>query len=501
MSVERFTEERRKKRDAFIAAGVLPYPATIPRTHTLQEAIEQFASLAQSKKKIILVGRVSALRGQGGVLFIDIKDEKGKFQIVVKRNNLSAQGARLPVGQGSASGRKEYDLYKENLDLGDFLGVEGKLFTTARGEKSIEAKKLILVTKSLRPLPSEWYGLENTEKRLREREIDLVMNPELRELFYKKDLFWNTMRSFLKEKGFTEVETPALESIPGGAEAAPFTTHLNALDIDLYLRISPELSLKRLLVGGFENVFEIGRIFRNEGIDAEHLQDYTQLELYWAYHDYEDGMKLVEEMYKLVIKNVLGSLSMKWEGQVIKWSGKWPKVSYSDLFTKYFGMNLDTASLEDLRARAKELKIQFEPSASRGRLIDLLFKKKIRPELIQPCFLIDPPVDIEPLAKRIANAPDRVHRFQVVACGSELGKGFSELNDPDDQRARFEEQEKAREAGDKEAQFMNDPFVRALEYGMPPATGFGVSERLFAILMGKPIRETVFFPLMRPEKK
>jgi len=482
--MSRFAQERKKKRDAFRAAGIVPYPIAFRRTHTLFAAAADFGTLARTKKKISLAGRIIALRGQGGVLFIDIRDESGKFQIVANKETC-----------------ERYKLFRDNLDLGDFLGVSGALFKTKRGEKSIQAGRLILLAKALYPLPSEWFGLENTEKRLREREIDLLLHPELRDLFYKKDRFWNTMRSFLKAEGFLEVETPVLEQIPGGAEAEPFTTHLNALDIDLYLRISPELSLKRLLVGGFEKVFEIGRIFRNEGIDAEHLQDYTQLEFYWAYHDYADGMKLVEKMYKQVIRAVMGKMVTVFGNTTIRWGGKWPTISYHDLFKKQFGMDLDTVSRDDLCAVVEKNRITVEPAASRGRLIDLLFKKKIRSALIEPCFLVDPPADIEPLAKRLPDHPKRVYRYQIIAAGTELGKGFSELNDPEDQRARFEEQERARQRGDREAQFMNEAFVRSMEYGMPPATGFGVSERLFAVLMNKPIREIVFFPLMRPEKK
>ncbi|MEK7498650.1 MAG: amino acid--tRNA ligase-related protein, partial [Patescibacteria group bacterium] len=284
---------------------------------------------------------------------------------------------------------------------------------------------------------------------------------------------------------------------PGGADAEPFVTHHNALDTDFYLRISPELSLKRLLVGGFEKVFEIGRIFRNEGIDAEHLQDYTQLEFYWAYSNYEELMEYVEKMYKKVIEATTGSLVTHWRDHEIQWGGVWPKIEYFKIFKEKTGLDLDVATEEDLKKKAQGEGIRLEDHVGRGRLIDLIFKKLIRPHLIQPIFLIDPPVDIEPLAKRRPGHPHQVERMQVVACGTELGKGFSESNDPVDQRLRFEEQMKLREMGDKEAQYLDDDFVEALEYGMPPAAGFGVSERLFAILMDKPVRETVFFPLMR----
>jgi lysyl-tRNA synthetase class 2 len=314
-------------------------------------------------------------------------------------------------------------------------------------------------------------------------------------------IFWDTFRSALKKEGFLEVELPVLENLPGGAEAEPFKTHHNALDTDFYLRISLELPLKKLLVGGLDKVFEIGRIFRNEGIDREHLQDYTQLEFYWAYRDYNDVMALVEKTYKEVILRTCGGMVTVRDGKEIDWSKKWKKVDYGEAFRKANqGLNPVNASRAELLSRANELKLQAEKNSGKGRLIDLIFKKTVRMDLIEPCFLVDPPVTIEPLAKRKPENPNVVERFQVIAAGTELGKGFSELNDPMDQRARFEEQMKLREAGDAEAQRLDEDFVEALEYGMPPAGGFGVSERLFAVLMDRPIRETVFFPLMRPKK-
>jgi lysyl-tRNA synthetase class 2 len=358
-----------------------------------------------------------------------------------------------------------------------------------------------MAAKSLLPLPDKWAGLEDEDIRLRKRYLDLVMTEELRELFRKKMIFWATFRDALKKEGFLEVELPVMENVPGGAEAEPFKTHHNALDTDFYLRISLELPLKKLLVGGFDKVFEIGRIFRNEGIDREHLQDYTQLEFYWAYHDYNDVMKLTEKTYKEVIQKTCGGMTTMRDGKTIDWSKKWEKVDYVEAFNKENqGLDPVSAGRDELFARAKELELRPEKTAGRGRLIDLIFKKTVRGKLIEPCFLIDPPVAIEPLAKRKPENPEVVERFQIVACGTELGKGFSELNDPLDQLARFEEQMKLREAGDAEAQHLDEDFVEALEYGMPPAGGFGVSERLFAVLMNRPIRETVFFPLMRPKK-
>ncbi len=472
--------ERKEKRKALEEGGMYPYPARVKRTLTLADADLRFKALSHLKKRVFLVARVMGLRDQGNLIFLDFADELGKLQGVLKKDNV-----------------KDFRIFKDNLDIGDFVEVSGTLFLTKRGEKSIEIKTIRIVTKSLRPLPSSFYGIEDIEMRLRKRYLDLVMNPDARLIFFKKSIFWNTFRDILRKASFLEVETPVLEPTPGGADAEPFVTHHNALDTDFYLRISPELSLKRLLVGGYEKVFEIGRIFRNEGIDAEHLQDYTQLEFYWAYADYNELMKFVEKMYKDVVRATAGVSSTTWKGHKINWGRKWEKIKYFEIFRERVGLDLEKATEEELRRRAVKEGVALEENLGRGRLIDLLFKKLVRPHLIQPSFLIDPPVDIEPLAKRKEGEPNKVERMQVVACGTELGKGFSESNDPVDQRLRFEEQMRLRELGDKEAQHLDEDFLEALEYGMPPAAGFGVSERFFAILMDKPVRETVFFPLMR----
>lgn len=475
--------ERLKKLEALKAAGVHPYPPVVKRTHEIGVARKDFNKLAKSGKKLSLVGRVWSVRDQGNVEFLDLKDESGAIQAVLKKDTTA-----------------KFDLWKNNLDRGDFISVTGPLFKTKRGEESVDAREIEMVAKSLRPIPTEWYGLEETETRLRKRYLDLLLNPELREVFRKKAVFWETFRNFLKKEGFLEVEASALEATPGGAEAEPFKTHMNTLDEDFYLRISLELPLKRLLVGGYEKVFEIGRIFRNEGIDKEHLQDYTQLEFYWAYADYNVLMKLIEAMYKAVVKATTGGFTTTFGGEKINWGKKWGEVDYVESFKKGVGLDPLTASRDDLLKKAKDLKLEPEKFAGKGRLIDLIFKKTVRPKLIQPVFLLDPPVEVEPLAKRHRKDPRRVERLQIVAGGTELGKGFTELNDPQDQRARFEEQMKLRQAGDREAQMLDEDFIEALEYGMPPAAGFGISERLFAVLMNKPVRETVIFPLMRKKE-
>ena len=481
--LEDIIKERLKKIDLLKEAGINPYPARTKKVISINDVIKNFNSLSKSKKRVSVAGRIMSFRDQGNLVFSDLVDSSGKIQIVLKKDNIS-----------------NLNFWKKVLDRGDFIFVNGIVFKTKKGEKSIEAKKIEIWAKSLRPLPTEWFGIEDEETRLRQRYLEMILNPETRQIFIKKSIFWQTFREELKKQGFLEVETPVLEPIPGGAEAEPFVTHLNALDEDFYLRISLELSLKKILVGGFEKVFEIGRIFRNEGIDREHLQDYTQLEFYWAYHDYNDLIKFVESLYKKVIKNTVGSLVTIYNDKKINWSKKWPRVEYVKLFEKFTGINPIKATRDELYKKAKELNLNPEEFAGKGRLIDLIFKKTARPTLIQPCFLINPPVDIEPLAKRSEKDPNVVERFQVMAGGTELGKGFSELNDPIDQRKRFEEQAKLREAGDKEAQMLDEGFLEALEYGMPPTAGFGISERLFAVLMNKPVRECVIFPLMRKKK-
>jgi lysyl-tRNA synthetase class 2 len=445
--LEDIVKERQKKLDAIRAAGIDPYPARVPRSFAIAHAIEHFEELAAELKKISLTGRLQSLRDQGKIIFADIADETGKIQLVLKEENL-----------------KDFDFWRDVLDLGDFISATGPLFVTKRGEKSMEVAEFAMATKSMLPMPDKWAGLEDEDVRLRKRYLDLVATENLRELFQKKMVFWATFREALKKEGFLEVELPVLENLPGGAEAEPFKTHHNALDTDFYLRISLELPLKKLLVGGFDKVFEIGRIFRNEGIDREHLQDYTQIEFYWAYHDYNDVMALTEKIYKEVIQKTCGGMTTMRDGKEIDWSKKWEKVDYVEVFKKENGgLDSVTASRDELFARAETLQLKPEKNIGKGRLIDLIFKKTVRSKLIQPCFLVDPPVEIEPLAKRKPENLNVVERFQIIAAGTELGKGFSELNDPEDQRTRFEEQMTRRAAGDAEAQHLDEDFVEALE--------------------------------------
>src|SRR3989338_782581 len=475
---------RLKKREQILAKGKQPYPARTGKNQSVKNCLENFDAWEREQREAVVAGRIRSIRGHGGLSFIGLEDETGLIQIVLKKDHI---------------GEELYNNFLEHVDPGDFIEIVGAFFVTKRGEKSIDAKTWRLISKTLRPMPEKWHGLKDIEERLRYRYLDFISNPEERLMFVKKARFWQSVRKFLSDNDFLEVETPVLEMIPGGADAEPFATHHNALDIDLYLRISLELPLKRLIVGGFEKIFEIGRIFRNEGIDREHLQDYTHMEFYWAYADYKTLMPFVRELYQTAIKDALGDLKHSWSDQIIDWAGDWPIVEYFDIFKEKTGLDLKTAKELDLIALAKKQGLDPKKHPGKGRVTDLIFKKMVRPHFIQPAFLINPPVEIEPLAKRMEGDPNRVERFQVMACGTELGKGFSELNDPVDQRGGFEEQMNLREKGDAEAQRMDEDFVRALEHGMPPTGGFGVSERLFSIIMNRPIRETTFFPLMKPK--
>lgn len=479
MAIEDLQKERLKKLENIKALGVDPYPASTKREHTAAQALDMFG------QSVEVAGRIRSLRPHGKITFADLEDESGKIQVLFSSQNLN---------------KEQYE-FLTNLDIGDFIAVQGEVIKTQAGQLTVSAKDYQLLTKSIRTLPSSWYGLKDVEEKLRRRYLDLLLNPEVRDLFRLKSKFWANVRNYMLKNGFLEVEMPVLENIPGGADARPFVTHHNALNIDLYLRISLELSLKRLLVGGYEKVFEIGRIFRNEGIDDEHLQDYTQLEFYWAYADYNQLMDFVQNMYQAIIKETFGTLKLKWQGQEIEWSGNWPRIEYTDLLNEKWGVDIDKMSVSDLYELAKKLTVQVEPKLGKGRLLDYLYKKTVRPLLMQPMFVLNHPVEVEPLAKRLPNDPSKVQRMQILAMGSELGKGFSELNDPLDQRQRFEEQMKLREAGDEEAQMMDEDYVEAMEYGMPPNAGFGISERLFSMLVDKPIRECVFSPTMKPEAK
>ncbi|QQS21294.1 MAG: lysine--tRNA ligase [Candidatus Moraniibacteriota bacterium] len=459
------------------------FPESSKRTHRIEEGLTGFEALSEEKKIISLTGRVRSRRDMGKISFLHIEDESGRIQLFLRQGTLPEASFRA---------------FLDTVDLGDFVEVTGTLFLTKQSEKTLDVSSWRMLAKSLRPLPSEFYDLKDEEELLRRRYVDLALHSETRELFRKKALFWRTVRNFLTDRDFLEVATPVLEHIPGGAEAEPFVTHHRALDRDFYLRISLELPLKRLLVGGYERVFEIGRVFRNEGIDREHLQEFDHMEFYAAYLTMDAGMRLVEELFRDIVKQVTGSFHTTSNGHVLDWSKPFPVFDYFELFQKETGIDLaNDVSTETLRKFADEHGIPYDSSFGKGRLIDTLYKKTVRKKLIEPCFLVGHPIEVSPLAKCDPKHPKRVLRFQPIASGSELGNGFSELNDPLDQRARFEEQMRLRAEGDPEAQQLDEDFLEALEYGMPPACGFGMSERFFALLMDRPIRETVLFPPMR----
>lgn len=482
---EQLYQDRVRKLEALRKAGIDPYPAKSGRTHAILEVLEKFSVFSKQKKKITLAGRIRGLRKHGGIIFANLEDGGGIMQFMLREEDL---------------GKEKFAEFETFFDIGDFIQASGTLTQTKRGEKTLLLSDFIILAKSLRALPEQWHGLADAEIRLRRRYLDMISNPEVRKMFLKKAKFWKALRYFLEDNGFIEVDTPALEDKTGGADANPFVTHHDALDRDFYLRISLELPLKKIIVGGFERIYEIGKVFRNEGISPEHLQDYLECEFYWAYADYEQLMELVENLYKHIVKETTGGFVTEWQGQKLDWGKKWTRLDYFELVEKEAGVDLEKISEKDLSKVAGNMGVEMEKGWGKGRMIDYIFKKKVRPKLIQPTFLINHPIEVSPLAKRSKKLVGRVERVQVVAAGSEIGNGWSELNDPIDQRSRFEEQMKLREAGDEEAQMMDESFVEALEYGMPPTAGFGLSERLFAILMDKPIRETVIFPPMRAEK-
>jgi lysyl-tRNA synthetase, class II len=480
-SLETIKEVRLQKLRELQKLGINPYPSKISLGGKILKILAARDSMGKS---VLCAGRIWSIREHGAVAFMDLKDDTGVVQILFQKKVLGEDFKTLNL-----------------FDMGDFLAVEGTVIKTQAGEITVDVTKFQLLSKSIRPLPSTWYGLKDEEERYRQRYVDLLLNDDLRELFKKKSLFWQSMREFLIDKGFLEVETPVLENTAGGADANPFVTHHSALDIDLYLRISMgELWQKRLMVAGYGKTFEIGRQFRNEGIDREHLQDYTQMEFYWGYANYEDSMKLVEEMYKYVAKKTFGTLKFEIGDYKVDFEGDWEKIDYKQTILKETGVDISKITKEELKKELEKRKIEYEKKDEMGRLIDSLWKT-IRKKIAGPVFLTGHPVAVSPLAKRMESNPDYVERYQVIIAGSENGNGYSELNDPIDQAKRFAEQEKMREKGDLDAQMEDNDFVRALEYGMPPTSGFGVSERLFSFLAGKPIRETVLFPLLRPENK
>jgi lysyl-tRNA synthetase class 2 len=479
--------ERVKKLQELRKLGINPYPAQTEKTHTIADVQVKFSQMEKGGEIIAIAGRLRGSRAHGNLTFANLQDSTGKIQIALSKKEV---------------GPDNYKIFIKLIDVGDFIEAKGICFTTHKGEKTVMVKEWRLLAKALKPLPDKWHGLRDEEERLRKRYLDILFNPEVREMIEKKAAFWRAAREFMLKKGFLEVETPVLETTTGGADARPFITRHNALDMNVYLRISMgELWQKRLMVAGFEKTFEIGRQFRNEGIDAEHLQDYAQMEFYWAYADYEKGMEFVEELYKFVAQETFSTLKFQIGKFKIDLSKKWERYDYRETVKKLTGIDILNADIKQIEKKLKELKIEYDKKGFNiTRAIDNLWKY-CRKQIAGPGFLIGVPVEISPLAKKDDNNPKITQRFQPIIAGSELGNGYSELNDPIDQAERFAEQQKLREAGDEEAQMFDHEFVEALEYGMPPTCGFGMSERVFAFLMDKSMRECQIFPLMKPKSR
>ncbi len=469
---------RLKKLAAIKKAGLNPYPAKFDKQNCVAEI-----KAAQDGAKLKTAGRIMTKREMGKICFCHLQDFSSQAQIALKQDEL---------------GKDKFKFFLDNFDNGDFIGCEGKVFTTQKGEKTLLVKKYELLSKALRPLPEKWHGLKDEEERLRKRYLDMIANPEIREMIIKKSKYYEAMRQFLRSRGFVEVETPVLENTTGGADARPFVTHHNALDLDVYLRISVgELWQKRLMVGGLEKTFEMGRIFRNEGMDAEHLQDYTSMEYYWAYADWEDGMKLTEELVKYVAQETFGTSKFKIKDFNVYLGKKWERYDYREEIKKRTKIDIEKTNVKEIKKKLKELKVESDDFKDLETGLDQLWKY-CRKQISGPGFLVYLPKVISPLAKESPTRPGYVERYQLILAGSELCNGFSELNDPLDQEERFQKQVALRAAGNEAAQMKDDDFVEALQHGMPPTTGLGISERLFAFLMDKPVRECQIFPLMRP---
>jgi lysyl-tRNA synthetase class 2 len=477
--------ERLKKLEKLKVLGIDPYPARINLPG--ERVSSEKAKLTLEKNTtpdvaVCLAGRVMSIRGQGKILFVDLSDQEGKFQIVLKVDVL---------------GEERIKVFFENIDGGDIVAFTGKLFITARGEKSLEATDFQVLSKSLLPMPSTFYGLENEEEVVRKRYLDFALNKEKRELFFRKAKFWNTIREFMNENNFLEVVTPSIETTTGGAEARPFKTFHNDFDMEVFMRICVgELWQKRLLSGGFEKVFEIGKAYRNEGSSPMHLQEFTNCEFYWSYADYNDGMNFVKELYTKIAKEVYGKTEFTLGEHTFDFKDEWKLIKYIDEVKKQTGIDLETATLEEMKQKLVTLGVKWD-GVNRERLTDSLWKY-CRKKISGPAFLVDHPSLVGPLAKPSKDGKT-VQMFQPIFAGTEVGRGFSELNDPEVQRKNFEQQQKLLESGDDEAMMPDWEFVEMLEHGMPPAFGFGFGDRMFSILEGLSMRETELFPLVKPK--
>jgi lysyl-tRNA synthetase class 2 len=481
-SIDEIRQVRLQKLEILKKAGINPYPSKVPRDFPISFLKKNFDAQVKTEVPISVAGRVMAIRGQGAIMFAVLFDGTDRIQALIKKDALSSD---------------QFSLFTDAVDVGDFISVTGVAMVSKTGEPSVLASSWLMASKSLLPLPEKWHGLQDVEERYRKRYLDFLMNDELRDLIIKKSKFWDATRDFMKNTGFLEVETPTLETTTGGAEATPFGTHHNDFDLDVYLRISVgELWQKRLMAGGFPKTFEIGRVYRNEGSSQEHLQEFTNMEFYWSFADYNDGMELVREMYIEIAKEVFGKTEFTSRGYAFDLANEWVKIDYGQEILKQTGLNIETASDNDIVKKLEELKVKYD-GENRERLTDTLWKY-CRKNIAGPAFLVNHPIIVAPLAKSMAGNKT-VQMFQPIIAGSEVGRGYSELNDPIDQKERFSAQQKLIDSGDTEAMMADYEFVEMLEHGMPPTCGFGFGERFFAILADKPLRELQAFPLMRPK--
>ena len=467
--------------------GWRPFGRRFEWTHRSADVKEQFEALAEAEAEVKMAGRVMAIRGHGKTCFMDMQDKTGRMQLYVRKDVL---------------GEEDYSLVKM-MDIGDTIGVTGIPFRTHMGEVSIKVVKMEMLSKSLRPLPEKWHGLKDIETRYRQRYVDLIVNPEVRDTFVKRSQIIRSVREVLDSHDFLEVETPILNTIAGGAAARPFISYHNALDMQVYMRIAPELYLKRLIVGGMDRVYELGRVFRNEGIDNRHNPEFTSVEIYQAFADYRDMMDLTEEVVVKTAIKVLGTTKITYEGVEIELASPWKRISMIDAVKEYSGKDFtNVTDLEEARAMAKELNVPVEPSFGIGKIINACFEEYVEDKLIQPTFITGHPKEISPLAKSNPENPEITDRFEAYIYGREICNGFTELNDPIDQRERFLKQVEERANGDEEANMMDEDFVNALEYGLPPTGGLGIGiDRLVMFLTdSSTIRDVLFFPTMKPMK-
>jgi lysyl-tRNA synthetase, class II len=473
---------RREKMKELTEKGVEPFGEKYSASHHAQEINDNFDTL--ENQTVAVAGRIISVRGHGKASFANLMDMSGKIQIYFRQDVI---------------GEEAYDIF-HLLDIGDIIGMNGRVFKTKRGEISVEVHSFALLTKSLRPLPEKWHGLKDVETRYRQRYLDLIANPEVRDVFVIRSKVIRAVRRYLDDLGFLEVETPVLHPIAGGAAARPFVTRHNALDMNMYLRIAPELYLKRLIVGGFEKIYELGRVFRNEGISYKHNPEFTMIELYQAFADYEDVMHITEEVFAYVAEEVLGTTKITYQGQDIDLTPPWNRVSMLDAIEEKTGVDFRTVkTLDEATAIAKKLGLPVAKGAGVGNIINAAFEEFVEATLIQPTFIMDHPVEISPLAKSKVSNPAFTDRFEAFIFGREMANGFSELNDPIDQKGRFLKQVEQRESGDDEAHMMDDDFVTALEYGLPPTGGLGIGiDRMVMLLTNcNSIRDVLLFPHMR----